>query len=90
MLDDLCIGIDSLKLACDLGKRNLYNLAVFKSDHISVLLLQDQLACCRADLGREDAVVSIGSTASLCVAGDRYADFTSGRLLDLGSDLIGD
>ena len=50
LLDDLGIGVDSFELACDLGKRNLCDLAVFQRDHVAILLLQDQLACCSADL----------------------------------------
>ena len=90
LLDNLGIGIDSFEFACDLGKRNLCDLAVFQRDHVAVLLLENQLACCSADLGGEDAVISIGSTAALCVAGNRDTDFTSGRLLDLSSNLVGD
>lgn len=90
MLDNLGVGVDGFQLACHFAERDLGDFAIDQSHHVAILLLQDQLSCCRADLGGEHTVISIGSSAALCVAGHRDADFTSGRLLDLSSNLVGD
>ena len=50
VLDDLSVGIDSFQLACHFCERDFCDLAIDQSDHVAELLLQDQLACSRADL----------------------------------------
>ena len=86
----ITLGVDKLELAGDILERYVAHFAVAQGNHVAKLAAQAAERCLDAALSRKDAVLGVGLTAALRVAGDGDAGLATGLGLDLLGDVVHD
>lgn len=85
----LILRRNHFQLSCTFCQRYALDLAVYHTDHHSVLLVQNRLCSAGADPRGKNTVVRAGLSASLNMTRNSYPHFAADLLKNLVSDLIG-